>query len=113
MEIDGIYCAVVPNNNYSGHGIYQFSPEFFLSAYSKEYGMELLELYIAKNNTLKNEWINVNYYDIKNSGRTQSSFNSLHDVYIIAIAKKISNERLSLITHSPQQYSYKNIDWIK
>jgi hypothetical protein len=111
LEIDGIYCAVVPNNNYSGHGIYQFSPEFFLSAYSKEYGMELCALYIAKNNSEINEWINVNYYDETNIGRTANSFNSLDEVYIIVIAKKISNNRLSLITDSPNQYSYKKFFW--
>lgn len=111
LEIDGIYCSVVPNNNFSGHGIYQFSPEFFLSAYSKEYGMEIVALYIAKNDSQIHEWINVNYYDEKNIGRTQDSFNSLDEVYVIVVAKKISNDRLSLITNSPNQYSYKKYFW--
>ena len=29
LEIGGIFASAVPNNNFSGHGMYQFSPEFF------------------------------------------------------------------------------------
>lgn len=111
LEIDGIYCSVIPNNNLSGHGIYQFSPEFFLSAYSEKYGMEIKELYLAKLGSYHEEWINVN--DLKNceGGRNCTKFNTLDEVYIIAIAKKISNVRKSIIKEPPNQYSYENIDW--
>jgi len=111
LNIDGIYCSVVPNNNFSGHGIYQFSPDFFLSAFTKEYGMKIEALYIAKDNSQINEWINVNYHDETNIGRTEASFKSLDPVYVIAIIRKISNERLNLITHSPNQYSYTKYYW--
>lgn len=111
LEIDGIYCSIVPNNNLSGHGIYQFSPEFFLSAFSKNYGMEIKELYLAKLGSFYEDWINVNDLKSCQDGRNCSKFNTLDEVYIIAIAKKISNNRKSLIHEPPNQYSYENIDW--
>jgi hypothetical protein len=108
LNIGGIYISVTPNNNFSGHGIYQFSPEFYLSAFSKKYGMEVQELYIAQVNTPMDKWINVNTYG---SGRNNSCFQGNQQVYIIAIIKKISNERENLIVNSPNQYSYEQIDW--
>lgn len=113
LNIGGIYVSITPNNNLSGHGIYQFSPEFYLSAYSKKYGMEIQALYLAKVGSGFDTWIDVNDFNEKNNGRNMSSFNTTDHVYVIAIIKKISNERLSLITHSPNQYSYENIDWKK
>ena len=32
LDIDGLFVSVTCNNNFSGHGMYQFSPEFFLSS---------------------------------------------------------------------------------
>ena len=111
LSIGGIYCSVVPNNNQSGHGIYQFSPEFFLSAFSNDYGMKIHQLYIARVDTLSPQWINVNDVSNQINGRNCTSFKSLDEVYIITIAEKISNKRKNLILESPQQYSYENIDW--
>jgi hypothetical protein len=113
LNVDGIFVSITPNNNLSGHGIYQFSPEFYLSAFSKKYGMEVLELYIGNVGSGFDEWINVNDFNEKNNGRNTSSLNNLKHVYIIAIIKKISDVRENLITNSPNQYSYENIDWKK
>jgi hypothetical protein len=113
LNIDGIFVSITPNNNLSGHGIYQFSPEFYLSAFSKKYGMEVQELYIGKVNSGINEWINVNNFNERENGRNTSKFDTLDHVYTIAIIKKISNDRENLITNSPNQYSYENIDWKK
>jgi SAM-dependent methyltransferase len=110
LNIGGVFLSVTPNNNFSGHGIYQFSPEFYSSAFSKKYGMEIQDLYIAKVNTGIEHWINVNTY---NNDRNTSKFNGDEPVYIIAIIKKISNERENLILNSPNQYSYEQIDWKK
>jgi hypothetical protein len=103
LEVGGIYLSITPNNNFSGHGIYQFSPEFYLSAFSEEYGMKVMELYLAKVGTGIEEWINVNSYQ---GGRNTSSFRTNDEVYIIAIIKKVSEQRKSLIHQSPNQYSY-------
>jgi hypothetical protein len=40
-----------------------------------------------------------------------AKFNNTNEVYIIAIVKKISNTRESLIDNPPNQYSYEK-DWI-
>lgn len=111
LTIGGVYVSIIPNNNLSGHGIYQFSPEFFLSAYSSKYGMEVQELYLAKVGSGYDTWIHVNDFNENENGRNTSRFESNDHVYIIAIIKKVSNERLSLITNSPNQFSYENIDW--
>jgi phenylacetate-CoA ligase len=42
-----------------------------------------------------------------------SKINTLEETYIIAIAKKINNTNLSLLSNPPQQYSYENYDWKK
>jgi hypothetical protein len=113
LEVGGIFCSVTCNNNLSGHGIYQFSPEFFLSAFNRKYGMEVLELYIGIVGTEREAWIDVNSFNEQNGGRQSAKFpNSTRDVYIITIARKISDERQSLITNSPNQYSYEHGDWL-
>lgn len=113
LNIDGIFVSITPNNNLSGHGIYQFSPEFYLSAFSNKYGMEVKALYLARVGTEFTDWIDVNNYNIDDTGRNTKKFSTNEHVYIIAIMQKISNDRESLIVNSPNQYSYENIDWKK
>lgn len=107
LNVGGVYLSITPNNNSSGHGIYQFSPEFYLTAFSEEYGMKVLELYLAKVGTGMEEWINVNSYQ---GGRNMTSFGTNEPVYTIAIVQKVSTKRKSLIHQSPNQYSYE-LDW--
>lgn len=110
MEVGGIYCSVTVNNNFSGHGIYQFSPEFFLSAFTPKYGMEVLELYLAEVNSDREKWIDVKSF---NGWRNNTQINTQNSVYIIAIIRKISDERESLLLSPPNQYSYESVDWNK
>ena len=109
LDIGGIYLSVIPNNNLSGHGIYQFSPEFFMTAYSEKYGMKVVDLYLAEVNAEKDRWIQCNSYT---GWRNMAKFNNTNEVYIIAIVKKISNKRESLLDNPPNQYSYEQ-DWAK
>jgi len=88
LDIDGIFCSVTVNNNFSGHGFYQYSPEFFLSIFTHKYGMEIINLYIAKPNSEFNTWIDVNNFNKDCGGRNCASFNTTEPVYIITIAKK-------------------------
>jgi len=113
LKVGGIFCSVTVNNNFSGHGIYQFSPEFFMSAFSETYGMKVLELYLAKVNTPKEAWIDVKSLNEAGDGRNMKKFDDSEPVYIIAIVQKINDHRCSVITHSPQQYSYSQIDWLR
>ena len=108
LEIDGIYCSVTCNNNFSGHGMYQFSPEIFLSAFNEKYGMKILSLYLVRNPSPFEEWVDVNSY---NGYRNETKFHSLDQTYIIVIAKKISDNRKNLIEEPPNQFNYENIDW--
>ena len=111
LDINGVYVSVIPNNNLSGHGIYQFSPEFFLSAFSRKYGMEVQELYLAKVESDFTDWINVNDHKSESNGRNITKFDGNTHVCIISIIKKVSNERENLISNSPNQYSYENNSW--
>ena len=109
LEIDGIFCSVTVNNNFSGHGFYQFSPELYLSMFTSNYGMKIQCIYLAKVGSKINEWIKINNYD-NATNRINTKFNGNEPVYIIVIAKKINNTRQSLLINPPNQYSYK-IDW--
>jgi hypothetical protein len=109
LSIDGLFVSVTCNNNFSGHGMYQFSPELYLSMFNNKYGMEILELYIGEVGKTDIEWKNVNSY---NGYRNTDKFNTLLETYIIIIARKISNDRYSLLTNCPNQYSYEQNDWI-
>ena len=107
LDINGIFLGIVPNNNFSGHGFYQFSPEFFIQVFSDKYGMKLIDLYLAKINTPSNEWMKL---DGIIHFRNETKFNDNEQVYIIVIAKKIKNGK-NLIENPPQQHNYENIDW--
>jgi hypothetical protein len=107
LEIGGIYCSVTVNNNFSGHGIYQFSPDFFMSTLNRKYGMELQQLYLIQEGNYLHDRIEIDGFD-KNTSRFYTDV----PVYIVAIAKKISNERASLIDDPPNQHRYE-IDWSK
>lgn len=111
LEVGGIFCSVTCNNNLSGHGFYQFSPEFFLSSFTRKYGMELLSLHLAQVNSDPSSWLDVKSYGSDSTGRNMSKFDSTNMVYIVAVAKKISCQRESLIQIPPQQHSYEDIDW--
>ena len=110
LDINGLFVSITCNNNFSGHGIYQFSPEFFLSSLNEKYGMKIESIYLGKVHTSFEEWIDVNDYK---GGRNCTKFDDSEPVYILTIARKISNIRENLITNSPHQYSYEKIDWGK
>jgi protein YibB len=105
LEIEGIFLSVTCNNNFSGHGFYQFSPEFFISCFIQKYGMELLELYVCKNGALYEEWVPVNYLEDIPGKRNLTKISGDDETYIIAVAKKIGIGE-SLVTNPPTQLSY-------
>ena len=107
LEVGGIFLSVTSNNNQSGHGFYQFSPEYFLRAFAEKYGMKVEALYLAELDTDIPTWIDVNNLDVRN----EASFNNTKGVYIITIARKISLNRSSLLTDAPQQKVYEEIEW--
>ena len=107
LEVGGIFLSVTSNNNQSGHGFYQFSPEYFMRAFAEKYGMKVEALYLAELDTDIPTWIDVNNLDVRN----EASFNNMKGVYIITIARKILLNRSSLLTDAPQQKVYEEIEW--
>jgi len=108
LEVGGLFVSITCNNNFSGHGMYQLSPEFFLSSLNKKYGMKIESLFIGKVNAEFETWIDVNDYK---DGRNCTKFDGNDPVYILTIARKIENLRESLVYNSPNQYSYESGDW--
>lgn len=108
LQIGGIYVGITVNNNFSGHGFYQFSPEFFLSTFSQKYGMELLELFLIVNGDDFNNKLDVKSYE---NYRNTNMINTTQQTYILIIARKISESRLNLVDNPPFQYNYEMVDW--
>jgi hypothetical protein len=113
LDIGGIFVSVVPNNNFSGHGMYQFSPEFFLSIFCEKYGFKIKHLYLVKNDSDAYNGINVNgYTNCKENGRNNAKFDGNDQVYIVLVTEKISIGS-NLLEDPPNQFSYENFDWIR
>ena len=110
LNIDGLFVSVTCNNNFSGHGMYQFSPELYLSMFNQKYGMQIIDMYICEVGKTDNEWKNVKSF---NGYRNTNKFDTKLETYIIIIAQKISNERELLLKKCPNQYSYEQLDWKK
>jgi SAM-dependent methyltransferase len=116
LEVGGIFCSINGNNNFSGHGMYQFSPELFLSCFVPKYGMQIKEMYLAVRGSDDNNlrWIDVYNQKYTCGNRTTQRFGppyESNEIYIIVIAQKISNERATLLESPPYQNSYENYDW--
>lgn len=47
LKVGGTFAAIVPANNWCGHGFYQFSAEFFYRVFSPENGFEVRRLLVA------------------------------------------------------------------
>lgn len=110
LKVGGVFCSITANNHMSGHGFYQFSPEFFFRVFDKNYGMEIHDIHLAEYHTWFKDWKKIERMNI-NQNRSQDKFNSTNPVYIITMAKKISNDRLKLTDVFPNQYNYEEIDW--
>jgi len=111
LQVGGVICSIVPNNNQSGHGLYQFSPEFFLSVFAEKYGMKVLEMYIAVSKSDRSTWIDVNWVKTAQLGRQQAKFDTNEEVFVITVAEKINVSEYTLNSDPPNQYSYEHIDW--
>lgn len=111
LNVGGIVCSVVPNNNQSGHGLYQFSPEFFLSVFAEKYGMKVHEMYIAVSKSDRSTWIDVNSVKDCQFGRQQARFSTNEEVYVIVVAQKIRVSDHTLCSDPPNQYSYEEMEW--
>lgn len=115
LKVGGVFLSVTCNNNFSGHGMYQFSPEFFFSAFSKKYGMQIIEMFLAENETAVDTWVPLRPSAEHASLRNTTTIHTFTGVYIITIAKKVSSsqDRQCLLTSPPQQHSYEASEWLR
>lgn len=107
----GLLLTVVPNNNFSGHGIYQFSPEFFTCICAGHYGLSLRSLRLATPTTESTCWVDVNGHH--GNGRNETRLETSEGVYVIAVTERVVGPRKSLVDDSPEQHSYEHIEWVR
>jgi hypothetical protein len=107
LNVGGILLCITPNNNFPGHGFYQFSPEIYARVMTEKYGMELLECYVAHIHTRQPQWHKVI------SMPDESKYADSGFVYNVAIARKISDVGSRLIDDPPNQQYYEDIAWKK
>jgi hypothetical protein len=55
LRVGGHYFCNTATNNYSGHGFYQLSPEFFFAAFAPENGFTVLDAYLYEEDG-RNTW---------------------------------------------------------
>ena len=100
LKVGGIYLSMVPTNNFNGHGLYQFSPDFFYSTFSAQNGMELLDVFIVKFSAKDKVW-KIARSPKEAKGRVQFDVNTQTEIYVIA--RKIS-ETPNVITAQQTDY---------
>lgn len=100
LKIGGCMISMVPTNNFNGHGLYQFSPDFFYSTFSKHNGMEIKDVFIVKFSSKDKVW-KINTTTAKAGQRLQFDVNTQTEIYVIA--KKIG-ETPEVITAQQTDY---------
>lgn len=83
LKEGGIYISMVPTNNFNGHGLYQFSPDFFYSTFSEKNGMEIKDVFIVKFSAKDKVW-KIKYSPAEAAGRVQFDVNTQTEIYVIA-----------------------------
>jgi SAM-dependent methyltransferase len=84
-KIGGQILHMLPANNFVGHGLYQFSPEFFFSLYSDARGFADTEVYLADLARI-NAWWRV----LAPTGASRSTAMSSHETYTLVRTRKTS-----------------------
>jgi hypothetical protein len=97
-----------PCSNLSGHGFYQFSPEFYYSVYSEENGFEDTEVFLAEY-TEDNRHVNYWYKSTKPKDGKRIEFYSDCAVGALVITKKKQKKSNIKVIQSDYVHAYKNI----
>jgi SAM-dependent methyltransferase len=98
VETGGHLVIITGGNNFLGHGFYQFSPELFYRALSRENGFEVKRLIAAE--------VGGSWYEVADPKTIKSRVELINDqpVYLMVLARKI--ESRPLFTAAPQQSDY-------
>ena len=83
LKEGGFYISMVPTNNFNGHGLYQFSPDFFYSTFSAANGMEIKDVFIVKFSAKDKVW-KIKSSPAEAAGRVQFDVNTQTEIYVIA-----------------------------
>jgi len=100
----GHLIQILPTNNESGHGFYQFSASFFTEILSSDNGYELLRLFSYRTNSKK---IYEVLLDRLKNKRVRLVNN--HPTYLFALSKR--NEVKEIFKSTPQQSDYQSLRW--
>jgi hypothetical protein len=95
LKVDGYIYLSHPTNSNNGHGLYQFSPDFYYSVFCEENGFEIID--ISYYNMFSNKSYNIpNPIDIKH----RVTIPTLAPAYINVLVRKINNTKLLKVTQS-------------
>ncbi|MBR2696640.1 MAG: hypothetical protein IKE48_03970 [Parasporobacterium sp.] len=83
LKTGGYYICMVPTNNFNGHGLYQFSPDFFYSVFSEANGMTIKDVFIVKFSAKNKVW-KINSSPAASGERIQFDVNTQTEIYVIA-----------------------------
>lgn len=83
LQEGGFYLCMVPTNNFNGHGLYQFSPDFFYSVFSEANGMEIKDVFIVKFSAKNKVW-RINHSPEEGGARVQFDVNTQTEIYVVA-----------------------------
>jgi hypothetical protein len=98
VETGGHLMIITGGNNFLGHGFYQFSPELFYRALSRENGFEVKRLIAAE--------VGGRWFEVADPQTVKSRVELINDqpVYLMVLAHKI--ETKPLFAKAPQQSDY-------
>lgn len=104
-RVGGHVLHVLPANNLSGHGFYQFSPELFFNLYQPSRGFELRGLWFAMKADRRHWWAVADPMQL----RRRVNLCNAHEVYMLVLARKL-REPGSL--PPPLQSDYALDEWV-
>ncbi len=99
VQVGGHYIGMSPANNFMGHGLYQFSPELFLRAFSEGNGFSIERMVLVEH--FSDSWFEVVRPERLDTGLQSKS---VYPTLLFTIARKTHDAEPFLTV--PQQSSY-------
>jgi hypothetical protein len=100
LKVGGRYLCNTATNNYSGHGFYQFSPEFFFAAFAPANGFAVIDAFLYEE-TGANRWYRVSQ---PSDAARRMTFQNRVPAHLLVIAQK--NADVTVFEQFPQQRMY-------
>lgn len=100
VEVGGHFLAMTPTNNFTGHGLYQFSPELFFRIFSEPNGFRIVRMMIFEDRP-EAKWFEVADPD---AIRERVSLVNAQPTTLLVLAEKV--ETVEIFATPPQQSDY-------